>query len=107
MSLLALGLAAAVPASASDRAQAASVHGVRIQGIDFHPHVLTIRRGEIVTWSWHDGDTPHNVKSTGALRFRSSPTKTSGSYSVRFTRRGIYRYVCTIHFNMKARIVVT
>jgi plastocyanin len=104
--LLVSMLMAAVLAVPVEGVAAASTHGVRIEGIDFHPHVLTVRRGDVVSWSWHDGSTPHNVKSTGALRFRSSPTKTRGTYSVRFTRRGTYRYVCTIHFNMKSRIVV-
>jgi plastocyanin len=41
------------------------------------------------------------------LRFRSSPTKTTGTYSVRFTRTGTYRYECTIHpASMRGTIIV-
>lgn len=86
--------------------EAATARTVRVQDIDFHPKALAVTRGSTVRWLFRDGDTPHNVKSRGALRFRSSPTKTSGSWSVRFVRAGTYRYVCTIHFNMKGRIVV-
>jgi plastocyanin len=30
----------------------------------------------------------------------------TGTYTVRFTRPGAYRYVCTIHPNMKGRVIV-
>lgn len=89
-------------------AAASSAATVRIKGIDFSPHTLTVRKGTTVTWKFLDGDTdtPHNVASRGTKRFRSSATKQDGTYSVRFTKTGTYRYVCTIHPNMKARIVV-
>lgn len=98
--VLALVLANGMPAGAS------SSHTVRIKDIDFQPRTITVRRGDSVRWVWLDGSTPHNVKSKGALRFRSSPTKTQGTYTVRFSRAGTYRYVCTIHFNMKGKVVV-
>jgi plastocyanin len=85
---------------------APSSHTVRIKDIDFHPRTMTVQRGDSVRWVWLDGTTPHNVRSIGSSRFRSSPTKTRGTFTVRFTRAGTYRYVCTIHFNMKAKIVV-
>jgi plastocyanin len=85
---------------------AAPTAHVRIKDIDFGPHKLTVKRGTTVRWTFEDDSTPHNVTSRGHLKFRSSPTKQSGAYSVRFTKPGTYAYVCTIHFNMKARIVV-
>ena len=98
-------IALVAPAAAAPIA-AAGTRTIVIRDIDFHPRSLTIHRGTTARWRFADGTTPHNVTSRGHLRFRSSPTKQSGTYRVRFTRRGTYRYVCTIHPNMRARVVV-
>ena len=49
-----------------------------------------------------DGSIPHNVTFKGF----GSKTKTSGSYTVRFSRGGTYSYRCTIHPGMKGHITV-
>jgi plastocyanin len=60
------------------------------------PPTVTVRRNDVVVWEW-EGRNPHNVTVTrGPVRFRS-PTKTSGTYRKRMTRRGTYRIVCTLH----------
>ena len=92
--------------AAAGHAQAASSARVRIKDIDFSPHRLVVKRGTTVRWTFEDEATPHNVTSRGKTRFKSSTTKQAGSYRVRFTKSGTYRYVCTIHFNMKGTIVV-
>jgi plastocyanin len=79
---------------------------VRIHDVDFTPHTITVKRGDRVRWVFDDADTQHNVTSRGRPRFTSSATKSSGAHTVRFTRAGTYRYVCTLHFNMKAKVVV-
>lgn len=84
----------------------APAHVVHIKNIQFSPRTLRITRGSTVRWLFEDRATPHNVTSRGSRRFRSSHTRQSGSYSVRFSHPGTYRYVCTIHFNMKASVVV-
>ena len=91
---------AATPAGASDSAR------VTIKNIDFHAATVTIHRGGTITWTFADRNVSHNVTSRGKLRFRSSPTKRSGTYRVRFTKPGTYAYVCTIHANMRGRVVV-
>lgn len=109
---LALGVVAAsvattLPALASPHAGAARTHVVRIKDIDYHPARLAIRRGERVTWRFLDGPaTKHSVTSSGSHRFRSSHEQFGGSYSVRFTRRGTYRYHCTVHDFMSGSVVV-
>jgi plastocyanin len=87
-------------------AQSASSRTVHVKGIDFSPRVLKVRPGTTVRWTFEDANTPHNVTSRGRTKFRSSPTKQSGSYAFRFTKHGRYAYVCTIHLNMKGTIVV-
>lgn len=100
-----LALTAGVTLSATG-AQGASTRTVHVKDIDFSPHVLRISRGTTVRWLFQDVNTPHTVTSRGHTKFHSSHTMQSGSYRYRFTRSGTYRYVCTIHPNMKASIVV-
>jgi plastocyanin len=82
---------------------------VTLRGIAFHPAKLTITRGSSVRFVWRDPGITHNVTSRGRggrARFPSARSRKTGSYTVRFTRSGTYRYVCTIHFGMKGTIVV-
>jgi plastocyanin len=100
--------AIAIPASAlagpGPAAHSAGSHTVVLKNIRFNPGALSIRRGESVTWSWRDGGTEHNVTGHGF----HSRTQTRGSFTVRFTRAGTYRYHCTIHESegMRGTIVV-
>jgi plastocyanin len=83
---------------------------VRLEDIAIHPAKVTIQRGSTVTWQWLDGDidTAHNVTSQpGGLQFKSSETKLTGTYSIRFDRPGKYFYECTIHpASMQGEIIV-
>ena len=87
-------------------ARAAVTPVVVIKDIDFSPHRLVVRRGTRVTWKFLDPQVEHNVTSTGSRRFRSSTDKMTGTHRVTFRRAGTYTYVCTLHINMKGRVVV-
>ena len=104
--LAAASLAAVLCGLAAAPAGAGSTRVVTIEDIDFTPAAPAIRRGDTVEWRFRDGSTPHNVRSRGTPGFRGSATKTTGTHRVRFTRAGTYRYVCTLHLNMRAKIVV-
>jgi len=104
-----VALAVVTPAgvgAASVPARSAQTRTVRIHDIGFHPSRLVIHRRDSVRWKFVDQQVSHNVTSRGHARFHSSPTRLTGSYSVRFNRRGTYRYVCTIHPNMRGSVVV-
>ena len=60
----------------------------------FRPPKLTVKRGAVVTWQW-TGMNPHNV-TFGSLH-KHSKTQTSGVFRLRFSKKGTYRYLCTIH----------
>jgi plastocyanin len=60
------------------------------------PPTVRVHRYDKVKWEW-EGSGPHNVTVTrGPVRFHS-PTKSSGTYSKRLTRRGTYKIICTLH----------
>jgi len=99
-------LALAVLLVLAPPAIAATTRTVTIKNIAFSKPTVRIAVGDTVRWNFRDSPSNHNVTSTGNRRFRSSASKITGSYSVRFTKPGTYRYVCTIHANMTGKVVV-
>jgi len=106
--VLPLALVAALPTTAAvgRKAHAASVHTVVLKDIALHPATVRIAVGDTVRWSFRDKPSPHTVTSMGKLRFRSTTARQTGTYSVRFAKAGTYHYACTIHPNMRGRVVV-
>jgi plastocyanin len=95
--------AALVPGVAFGGARTASTHTVSLREFRFHPGSLTINRGDSVKWVWHD-EVEHNVTFHGF----HSRTQVHGSFTVRFTHAGTFKYRCTIHAaeGMLGKIVV-
>lgn len=79
---------------------------VVLKDIAFRREVTRIRAGQRVTWEWQDRFSSHNVRSVGRPRFRGATERRQGMHTVRFTRGGRYRYVCTLHPGMRGTIVV-
>ena len=76
---------------------------VEIRELDFFPRDLTVEAGTKVTWVNRDS-VPHDATvegswSTGILKQEASATLT-------FDSAGVYRYLCTIHPNMKANLTI-
>ncbi|MDB5449370.1 MAG: hypothetical protein JWQ52_498 [Phenylobacterium sp.] len=94
VSLAAAGAAFAAPGDAS----------VTIQNFDFHPMAITVPVGATVTWKNLDGE-PHTVTSTDGS-FRSDALDDDDTYRFRFTKPGVYKYLCTIHPRMVATVTV-
>ena len=93
-------IATEASASGARATAAATTVTVRLQNIAFHPTKVVIKPGTTVKWIWLDADidTQHNVTSLpGGKSFKSSKTMMSGTYSVKFTKPGTYKYECTIH----------
>jgi plastocyanin len=66
---------------------------VGVKGLTFSPKTVTVKKGTTVKWSWKTGGVPHNVVGKG---FKSK-TAATVSFSKKFTKKGTYKYVCTIH----------
>jgi plastocyanin len=107
MLTVALGVA---PASGGPSAGSSKSVGVSVKDNAFSPRSVEVARGGKVVWRWK-GANPHNVKfrkvPSGASK-RGSKTQSSGRFARTFTKRGRYRYVCTIHvaLGMKGSVSV-
>ena len=98
---LTAALALALLASAS--AAWAETHTVVIEGMQFKPATLTVKRGDRIVWVNRDV-VPHNARSGKAL---ASPDIAPGaSWAVTLKKPGQHDYVCTLHPMMKASLVV-
>jgi plastocyanin len=105
LAIAALALAAAAPALPA-AAGARVTKRVTLKDIAFSPRSLTVARGATVRFAFRDGDTTHNVTSTGGRRFRTIANRSSGAVARTFRRAGTYRYACTLHPGMTGRITV-
>lgn len=78
------------------------IKGTRLTNYRFSPRTLRVRRGKRVRWSWNS-NAPHNV----VLRrlHKRSRTAAQGRFALRFSSRGTYRYLCTVH-DFRGKIVV-
>ena len=74
---------------------------VGVKGFKFSPSSVSIKRGDTVRWSW-SGSIPHNVKGSG---FKSK-TASRVTYSRKFSKKGTYRIVCTLHTRQNMKMTV-
>jgi plastocyanin len=77
---------------------------VLMKNFDFSPMTLAVPPGTTVTWKNLDGE-PHTVTSADGL-FRSGALDQNDSFSFKFERPGVYRYICSIHPRMVASVTV-
>ena len=65
---------------------------------------VTVTPGSTVTWTNLDGE-PHTVASADGL-FRSPALDQNDSFSFKFEKAGVYKYICSIHPKMRATVTV-
>ena len=75
-----------------------------IKNFDFGPMDTTVSAGSTVTWKNLDGE-PHTVASLDGA-FHSQALDQNDSFSFKFEKPGVYKYICSIHPRMKASIIV-
>jgi plastocyanin len=81
----------------------AAQHTVTIDGLKYVPETLTVKPGDTVTWVNKD-PFPHTVTAPGKFDSRGIPADGKWKYVAR--KAGRYDYICTLHPNMKATLVV-
>ena len=94
---------AVAPAVAGAAIRVGDNYFVRPSGVP----VVNVDKGAKVTWKFR-GKSVHNVSvSKGPATFRS-PTKSSGSYTKKLTKKGTYTLICTVHGprDQKMKLVV-
>jgi plastocyanin len=82
---------------------AVTTASVKIQNYQFKPKTLTIVTGTKVTWKNYDG-TGHDVVFK---TFGSPILATGGTWSHKFATTGTFKYHCSLHPDMTAKVVVT
>ncbi len=124
--------APAVPAGPSTwQLQAgASSKQEALQALNFYPATLTIDAGDTVVWTFPSKGEPHTVTLLGPRTSPPPPTDPSApvpaggstydgstytssgfllgnkSYSLTFTKPGVYKFYCLLHRGMMGQIVV-
>jgi len=94
--------ALAVLIFAISTASAAETHQIPIERYAYQSATMTVHVGDVVTWTNRD-QASHDVAG-GAFR---SPMLAQGqSWSFTFTQPGTFDYICSVHPDMRARIVV-
>ena len=81
----------------------AETHEVRIEGMQFAPATLVVKKGDKVAWRNVDL-VPHTATAAG--RFDSRTIGAGGSWTYLANKPGRYDYVCSLHPGMKATLVV-
>jgi plastocyanin len=81
----------------------AATHTVTIEGMQFSPATLTVRRGDTVVWQNKDV-VPHTATAKGL--FDSGAIAVGGHWSRVLKKPGRHAYACTFHPGMKAAVVV-
>jgi plastocyanin len=77
---------------------------IAIRNFMFSPMSLVVPVGTTVNWKNFDGE-PHTIRSVDDS-FRSGALDQNDSFSFKFDKAGTYKYVCSIHPQMVATIVV-
>jgi|SRR6185295_10642504 plastocyanin len=77
---------------------------IAIKNFNFSPVTQDVTVGSTVTWHNDDGE-PHTVVGIDGS-FRSAALDTGESFAFKFTKAGVYKYICSIHPRMTGTITV-
>ena len=94
---------ASVPASATATTSTSGVVEVKIVDFAFDPATLTVPVGTKVTWK--NTGVQHTVLSLDRL-FSSKVLNQGDTFSFTFDKAGTFKYMCGLHPDMRAMIVV-
>ena len=78
---------------------------VSIEGFAFSSADLTIKAGDMVTWTNNDS-APHTVTSDAGSELGSETISSGKTYSHTFTTPGTYAYHCGLHPSMRGTVTV-
>ena len=106
--LAAMAVVASIGAVAAvGPAQAGSSKTVAVKNNAFSPTTVKIRKGDKVVWKWTQGGVPHNVTPANGNPGSKTSSKKGFTFTKTFSKAGTFKYVCTIHSNMKSTVKVS
>lgn len=77
---------------------------VKVSGLGFEPAVLTVHRGDRITWE--NTDLIVHTVTASAHEFDSGDLAGGRSWSFVVQQRGTLKYGCRYHPNMKGTLIV-
>ena len=80
-----------------------AIHAVFIEGTNYAPATLTVKRGDTVVWTNKD-PFPHTVTAKDVFDSYTIAAGHSWKYTAR--KAGEFTYICTLHPTMKATLKV-
>jgi len=94
---------ATTPSQPSNTADKANT--VVINQFKYQPDTLTVNAGEVVEWRNED-IVPHTATSKDGKTFDSGKLAKGKSWRFVTSQKGTFDYFCTLHPNMKAKLIV-
>jgi len=104
LSLAALLSNARATGSARPAAAPPANVAVSIENYSFSPDPITVTVGTTVTWTNHD-EVLHTVVSSDKL-FSSPELEANQHFAFTFEKVGTFAYFCSIHPEMKGKVIV-
>ncbi|WP_433195384.1 cupredoxin domain-containing protein [Nocardia sp. CA-107356] len=93
------------PGTKSGETKTAAVT-VDVAEMKFSPADVTVKVGDTVTWKFKDS-VPHTVQGIGDRAMGiNSPIFDRGEWSYTFIAPGTYRYLCSLHPQMRGTVTV-
>jgi plastocyanin len=102
--LVSLGDGSSASARGGAAATASKSVTVNLEHLKFVPHTLNIAKGTRVVFFNNSPHTKHTATKKGS--FNTGIIKPGFSAAVKFTAAGTYSYRCTIHPEMRGKIIV-
>lgn len=99
-------LAACAAKPSSSTSGSSTIVDVKISNFAFDPATLTIKVGTEVRWTNND-NVQHDVTSVGGNELNSGSIDKGQVFTHVFNTAGTFAYMCKIHPNMTATIIVT
>jgi plastocyanin len=91
------------PGGGAVAAEKPATHTVVMDATAYSPASLTVKRGDMVTWTNKD-PFPHTVTAAGAFDSKDIAAGKSWKYVAR--KAGRFDYVCIYHPTMKGTLIV-
>jgi plastocyanin len=86
-----------------DNESQVKTHSIKIEKFQFQPKTVVVRKGDFVRWENKD-IVPHQIAERTLKKWRSKDLLPNDSFTLKI--EGTTSYICKLHPNMKAEIVV-